>query len=188
MIVLTENSEIKTRKWEYPYSSLQFSLPKFAAKEIIQWGDDNILDEELYEEHNLVYGREYESHVTIVYGIKEESPKQIKKLLSKQKPFYIECGKVSVFNCDNFDVLKIEVESPEIRRIHKLIYDTFDVLPCSFNKYRPHVTIAFLNKTCGDKFIGNDDFLGNRILVDRLMFSSKDGAQSMIEFEKDSSV
>lgn len=182
MIALTE-CNVKSRKYAYPYSSLQFNFPKFAAKKIIQWGEDNILDDMLYEEeNNMFYGREYESHVTINYGIKDESPKNIKKILSKQKSFYIECGKISVFNCDKFDVIKIEVESPELRRINKIVSEEIDIITNVFNAYRPHATIAFLKKSNGDKFIGNSEFVGNRILVDRLIFSSKDGTQSTIEF------
>lgn len=182
MIALTE-CNVKSRKCAYPYSSLQFNFPKFATKKIIQWGEDNISDDMLYEEeNNLVYGREYESHVTINYGITDDNPKNIKKLLGKQKPFYIECGKLSVFNCDKFDVLKIEVESPELRRINKMVSDSIDIIPSNFNVYRPHATIAFLKKNIGDRFVGNSDFVGNRVLVDRLMFSSKDSTQSTIEF------
>jgi hypothetical protein len=186
MIVLTSEGDgcctSGKRKAGYPFSSLQFNLPKLATRKIIQWGEDIIPDEEIYKNpEEPQYGREYESHVTVIYGIHDECPKEVKRLLCKQKPFFIEFGKISVFDCPKFDVVKIEVESIELRRINKIINDHLEVTNGN-NAFRPHVTIAFLKKGFGAKYAGRDDFAGNRILADRLMFSSNTGVQTTIEF------
>jgi 2'-5' RNA ligase len=187
MIVLTDEVGSCKKKSSYPFSSVQVNLPKIATKRIIHWGEENIPDEDIYEEpDNLVRGREYESHVTIAYGINNDTPKKIKRLLARQKPFYIEFGKISIFKCINFDVVKIEIESPDLRRINKAILDGVEVTTTSCNAYRPHVTIAFVKKNKGDKFNGNADFAGNRLLVDRLTFSSKNGVQTTIELKDES--
>jgi hypothetical protein len=187
MIVLMDEVGSCKRKSNYPFSSVQVNLPKIATKRIIHWGEENIPDEDIYEEpDNPTRGREYESHVTVNYGIYNDTPKEIKRLLHRQKPFYIEFGKISVFACANFDVVKIEVESPDLRRINKAILDSVKVADNSYNVYRPHVTIAFVKKNKGDKFNGNADFAGNRLLVDRLTFSSKNGIQTTIELKDES--
>jgi hypothetical protein len=185
MIVLTsEDSCCNSRKANYPFSSLQFNLPKLASRKIIQWGEANIPDEDIYSNlEEPQYGREYESHVTVLYGIHEETPKEIKRLLHKQKPFYIEFGKISIFDCPKFDVVKIEVESIELRRINRLLQEHLTVTN-NANAFRPHVTIAFLKKGKGAKLIGKDDFAGNRILADRLVFSSKTSTQTTIELSE----
>lgn len=190
MIVLTSEvdgcNHLGSRKAGYPFSSLQFNLPKLATRKIIQWGEQNISDEEVYNDpEQPQYGREYESHVTIIYGIHDDTPKELKRLLNKQKPFFIEFGKISVFDCLNFDVVKIEVESVELRRINKIVQDHLEVTNNNIT-FRPHVTIAFLKKGSGSRFAGRDDFVSNRILVDRLTFSSTTGIQSTIELQEDS--
>jgi hypothetical protein len=168
------------RKPGYAFSSLQINLPKLATKKIIQWGEDNIPDDDVYGNADQPqYGREYESHVTVLYGIHDGDPKEIKHLLSKQKPFVIEFGKISVFKCPQFDVAKIEIESIELRRINKIISDNLEVTNAN-HVFRPHVTIAFLIKGTGDFLVGRDDFVGNRITIDRLTFSSVHGTQTTI--------
>lgn len=189
MIVLTSEGDgccaSGKRRAGYPFSSLQFNLEKLATRKIILWGEDNIPDDIIYKDpEQPQYGREYESHVTVIYGIHDETPKEIKRLLYKQKPFHIEFGKISVFDCPKFDVVKIEVESIELRRINKIIHDHLEVTNGN-NAFRPHVTIAFLKKGTGEEFKGRDDFAGNRMLVDRLVFSSKTGVQTTIEFRDD---
>lgn len=189
MIVLTSEGDgcctSGKRKTGYPFSSLQFCLPKLATRKIIQWGEDNIPDDLIYKDpEQPQYGREYDSHVTVIYGIHDETPKEIRRLLCKQKPFNIEFGKISVFDCPKFDVVKIEVESIELRRINKIINDHVEITNGN-NVFRPHVTIAFLKKGSGNMFKGRDDFVGNRILADRLTFSSNSGVQTTIEFKDD---
>jgi hypothetical protein len=180
MIALTEDDCCK-HKSDYPFSSLQYSLPKMATRKIIQWGEANIDDKDIYTNPDEPqYGREYESHVTVIYGIHEEDPHKIKKVIGKYKPFHVEFGKVSVFNCPKFEVAKIEVESLGLRRINKLIQDNFEITQ-NANAYRPHVTIAFLKKGSRCSFAGCDEFVGNKLFVDRLTFSSKNGVLTTVE-------
>lgn len=171
-----------TEKKEYSYSSLQIELPDQLAKRILHWGDDHISDEIVFTDpDDPSFGREDNPHITLLYGIHESSPAPVEKLLSNVKEFEILLGKMSLFTTnDSFDVLKIEVESKELHKLQKKVSSNVDNTE-TYPKYIPHVTIAYLKKKQGQKFVGSTEFNEASFLVKEVVFSSKSGEKTKMK-------
>ena len=95
---------------DYDYSSTQINFGDEFTKEVIEWGNENISDDCLYDEGDAE-GREDEIHITVLYGIKEEKPIETFKLLSKVRPFKLQLGKVDKFEADDYDVIIVLIRS-----------------------------------------------------------------------------
>ena len=165
---------------QHDFSSTQINLPKNLAKEIIIWGREQLPDSFLYQAE----GREDEIHVTVLYGLKDEQPNQVKEILEKQKQIKFKLGKISLFDTnEEYDVVKIEVESPGLHKLHKLL----KALPHqdSHPKYNPHVTIAYVKKGKAKRIVGNSHFEGEIILGKEVIFSSFNGEKTKIALKRD---
>jgi len=160
----------------YEFSSVQVNLPNRMAHEIIQWGEENIKEEDIFEDpDDLTFGREDEIHVTILYGIHTKDLEEVKKPLLWQKPFFIRLGRISIFDTnDKFDVVKIEVESKMLREVHNRLKGTLTNSE-PYPVYRPHITIAYTKKGRYKKLIGNPHFDKRRWEVKEVFFSTKEG-------------
>lgn len=166
---------------KHNFSSTQFDLPEKLANEIIKWGESHIDDNDLYEEDHTM-GRQYDLHVTTLYGLHSDNPEPVRKLLKNQNHFEVQLGKISLFTTnDNFDVLIVEVHGDELHELHHKLTK----IPHSSTHpvYKPHVTIAYVKKgTC--KNLKNAEPFKNKICkVNNLIFSSKDRKKTVIPFK-----
>lgn len=170
----------------YKYSSTQVNLPADLSARVARWGERNVLDLDLFEEEEEPpsrHSREYESHITILYGIHEADPQRVLSLFRGVKPFTIELGRVSLFKLSpKFDVIKIEVLSPRLQELNELVRQrvtTTQVYP----DYRPHVTIAFAKKGLYDHLEGHTAFAGLTFDAKQIQFSNPYGERSVIYLE-----
>jgi 2'-5' RNA ligase len=119
-------------------------------KSIIEQIDENDLAED---------GVETELHVTLLYGLDiekfdESLIEQIKKNVAaiKIEPLYSE--KISLFENDD-DVLKFDVcEYDNLQSKHNYLKENYPNVQ-SYPDYSPHITIAYLKKGKGKKYINN---------------------------------
>ncbi len=142
----------------YKRSTTQIDLPKEIGGHIIQWGELNIADEDLYIDEKDGCGRETEQHVTVLYGLTDPTPPEaLIHIVETTKPFLIEFGGVSVFENEKYDVIKLDVISEELHNLHMEIRRS-----CpnenKFPDYIPHCTIAYVQKGKGKKYAGQDVF------------------------------
>lgn len=159
---------------EYKYSCAKVDLPKELSELIINWGKKNIPDKDLYEDDGSK-GREDDIHVTLFYGIKSDNPDEVSNLISKVKPFEIRLGLINLFkDNEKYDVLKIEVESGDLERLHYNIEKNVDV-NSTYPTYKPHVTILFAKKNMVDKWVGDEEFKGKVFKVTEIDFSPSNG-------------
>lgn len=168
---------------EYSFCSTQVDLPEGLADKVMAWGK-KIPDAELYVEDDGGCGREDEIHATLLYGLKDNDPSSVEKVLKGIKPFEVALGTITAFlDNDKHDVLKIDVDSPEMQKLHYMLEDN---LPNenSYPTYHPHVTIAYLKKGEAEKYIGSDDFRGKKFKTDKIIFSSKSGDKIPIKLEE----
>jgi len=94
---------------EYTYGCVMAKPGDDFCKSILKFSSKLIPDEILYKEGDD-YGREFDIHTTIKYGLtKSYSHNEIKSLLSKTKPFLIQLVKLDVFENEKFDVVKFTV-------------------------------------------------------------------------------
>jgi hypothetical protein len=100
------------------------------------------------------YGLETTPHMTILYGIHPDTPNEaLKAACESLGTLEVRCQAVEVFSNENFDVLKITVEkTPEIMKVRKMFTSEFYHIN-KFEEYNPHVTIAYLKKDKGEKYI-----------------------------------
>jgi hypothetical protein len=178
----------------YKRSTTQIDLPKEIGGHIIQWGELNIADEDLYIDEKDGCGRETEQHVTVLYGLTDATPPEaLTHIVETTKPFLVEFGGVSIFENEKYDVIKLDVISEELHNLHMEIRRS-----CpnenKFPDYIPHCTIAYVQKGKGKKYAGQDVFKTAKVPRDfwaeALLFKgagdSEDGNRvvQLISFDK----
>lgn len=119
------------------------------------------------------FGREDDIHITVIYGIHTDSVDYVASMFRDEKPFECTLGKLEVFTKNNkFDVLIVTVECPDLHRLNSKMRRSLDVTE-SYPVYVPHVTIAYLQKGEGDKYVGDESFVGDKFSIDTVVFSSR---------------
>ena len=122
------------------------------------------------------YGRETESHVTALYGLTGggDDAAAVGKAVAGYGPVKFKVGKLSVFSNPDapYDVLKADVESSALHGLNgdlrKLEHKS------DFPDYHPHLTIAYLKKGAGAKYVGKQPYGKQEITLDTLTHSSAD--------------
>ena len=133
-----------------------------------------IPNECVYEEVGENYGKEANPHVTVMYGLSPIEETRVKELLNKvPKKIVAELGKISKFsNADTpYDVLKIEVKSPHLNKIHEMIRKNFDN-NYKWSEYNPHVTLAYVKKGTCNEYVGNKTFEGVKVMFEAFTYSN----------------
>lgn len=164
-------------KSAYSFSSTQFNLPPTIAQEIYTWGLKNIPEDILAEN-----GREDNIHITVKYGIHINDFTVIRNVFVDVKPVPVVLGKISLFTSDEHDVVKLEVSSPELHRLNKVINYSFEVTD-THPTYIPHCTIAYVKSGCGASFDGRKDFAGRKVLLDTVVFSGNDNRKTTFKLQ-----
>jgi hypothetical protein len=167
----------------YDYSCTKACLPEDLSESVMKWGRDNIKDEDLYVEDDSSKGREDDIHITVLYGIVDNKPKKTAVVIGKAKPFEVRLGLINAFkDNDKYDVLKIEVESGDIEKLHYAIAKSIKN-ENTFPTYHPHVTILYAKKGEVDKYIGDEYFKGKTFMVDKIVFDNTHGDSFEIALE-----
>ena len=136
----------------YSSSSTQINLPDGLSDLLLKWGVAMIPEKHLYYDEKGELGREKELHITTKYGLTGDRPsKELREILSTTVPFTVRLGKVSLFKNDEYDVVKVGVESPPLRNLNAAITAQCACAPSKFKDYTPHVMLAYVKSgTCSD--------------------------------------
>ena len=120
-------------------------------------------------------GIEHESHVTAKFGLHFQTPsKRLREVLKDFGPVSLTFGKTSLFSNEDADVLKVDIDSPDLHKLNRLIsrvIPTHDTHP----RYIPHCTVAYLKPGHGKRYVGDTRLAGQKITVDSLTFSGRKG-------------
>lgn len=162
----------------HDFSCLQCNLPEPLAGEIFDWGVKNIPDEYLAADGRQALD---DIHVTVKYGIHMTDPFMVRDYLMAQKPVTLRLGKVSLFEAEDHDVVKLDATSPQLHHLNKLVNKNFEVTD-TYPVYIPHVTIAYVKKGRGKLYGGREDFVGRKVVLDRTTFSGKDNRKTVLMF------
>lgn len=159
----------------HDWSSTQLNIPEPISTAILKWASDNVPRESLTGEDGEGEG---EPHVTVLYGIDATDPSAVTNALSDQQPVIIKIGKLSLFEGDDSDVLKLEVESPSLDALNKLLRGKVPHIETHFD-YEPHITVGYLKIGEGGEFDGKSipGVTGKRVRLNAITFSSKDGSK-----------
>lgn len=177
--------EVKTEEekpTKHDFSSTQVNLPKAESNKVLQVGNELIKDADLADSIDW-NPREENPHITVKYGLHTNQADEVRKILADVPPFEVTLGKTSIFPAKegaDYDVVKVDVDSPELHRINKLIADNTDVTD-THPTYNPHVTLAYVKKGEGKKYVGNDAFAGQKLTFNEIQFSDKNGNQIPIK-------
>lgn len=167
------NSSLK--KLAFSYSSTQINLPEDIAKKVIEWGNANIPEEEIFSGDDGDYdlGREKRPHVTVKYGLHTVDAKEVEQIIAGNGEVLISLGNISIFEPEgkDYDVVKIDVKSDDLTSLNGKVstLKNSDEHPV----YKPHVTIAYVKKGEGQKYVGRQDFENISFNSDVLDFSAK---------------
>lgn len=161
---------------QYDFSCILFDFPKDKSEQIMSWAKNNISPEKLVKD-----GLEDEIHVTVLYGVHSENPKDTFSVLTDTESFEIELGLISKFQPEDCDVLKIDVISSKLHDLRKILEKNIPNTQ-THNEFRPHVTLGYVAKNSCNKLIGSDYFKGTKVLVNAVDFSSSDGFRQRMYF------
>ena len=164
---------------------LMLSLPKDIASAIKEFSKTNIDDSVLTKD-----GKEDYVHCTVLYGFEQNvSPEDVSDFVSKTFPntkTEITLGPITRFECDGFDVIKIDViESFDLHKMHYAAKDKFSV-KTTYPIYHPHVTLAYVMPGACKGLDGSTLFDGMKIECDTLQYSrgsSEDRTRTKISYE-----
>jgi len=178
---LQQTQESPEAKVKYGY--LGAILPPRLANQITDWVRKNIPNSVLG-----AGGRETTPHVTIKYGFIQSGPETLRAVqhyLSTVRPFPIKLLGVSLFkgNPDG-DVLKIDVESQELRRLNREFSSRFrchDKHP----HYHPHLTLAYVDPRHSGMLVRRVPyFLPTEVMIDTLEFSTPEREKTHIHLSR----
>ncbi len=165
----------------YSYSSTEINFNKEFSDSVMKWAEKNINKNFLNNEEG---GFEDQIHCTVLYGIKDERHEDAEKLISNFIPFKIKLGKISKLSKDGeYDVLKIEVVSDDLTKLHYLIEKNIPNKN-SFPVYKPHVTIAYVKPNSCDHLIGSKIFADKKFKIYGIYFSSNVGYKKLMRFKR----
>lgn len=162
-------------KAEHEFSSTQVNLPGSIASKIRHWGHQFVSDSDVDPEE----GREDEVHVTVLFGLHDNEPDDVEAALEGEGPIKLTLGKTSIFECDKYDVVKLDVNSEDLHRLNAKLRDHCEHTQ-THPQYKPHCTIAYVKKGVGKKYIGSDKFAGTKLEIDEVLFSNKSRVKTAI--------
>lgn len=165
-------------KFSYNYSSLQFNLPEKIAEKIRMWGLINIPEKDL-----IGAGREKNIHLTLKYGLHNHDPFEFRDIISKTNPIKVRLKKISVFENMDANVVKIDVQSPELIELNKKISDNFKHTN-TYLDYIPHITIAYVKPGQEKEYIGCNNFENIEIIFNSVIFSGNDNRVTTLNFKE----
>lgn len=154
----------------YEYGCLMAIIDDEYARKILDFNYKLIPDKFIYKD-GKDYGREHHPHITIKYGFtKSYTEEQMKRMLKDIEPFHIRVTGISLFENDKFDVVKFDVKSKELDKLN----NKFSKLPNEDEhpEYHPHITLAYVKKGSGKKFIKHKKTFSN-IPVKFIQYSDK---------------
>lgn len=175
--------EFLIEQTNHEYSSTQVNIPMTIATKLQKWGKETISDEDVYDEEG--YGREEESHVTVLFGLHANEPNDAQEALKDESPVTLTIKETSMFEAKDYDVLKFTIESEDLVRLNKKISDHCENTQTHPN-YNPHCTIAYLKKGKGKEYCGDKTFDGTEITIDKIMFSNKNRIKTSIQLSEGS--
>ncbi len=145
---------------------------------------NSIPEEELYVKEEG-HGRELEPHTTILYGLHSSNEDEIYESLDLNDDIKATLGKLSFFENDKYNVLKIGVKSEMLNKLNKRLRENMQYTN-DFPSYEPHMTVAYLNKEADmSKYDGLDLFEDVEVLFPFVKISAPESEKLFKIKDKD---
>jgi len=144
----------------YGKSCTMIGVPPEQADAIQTWAKSAIPEDRLYRSEKED-GYEDDPHITVLWGLLEPTPSdELRSIIERTRVFPVKLGKVSLFRNDDFDVVKLDVESPWLRQLNARIKSAVPNKQ-TYPDYNPHVTLAYVLKGSCDDLEGKEVFSGD---------------------------
>jgi len=155
---------------------LYFNLPQ------MQEIHDMIDDEDIYIEDDD-YGLEDETHCTLLYGFDPDVKGY--DVLGELEDFKVPpliLANASLFENEKYDVLKFDVkdDSKTIQDMNERLMDNFPY-ESDYPDYHPHVTIGYLVKGMGKKYVEKMKGLEYEVIPNEIVYSSPDEIKTRLQ-------
>lgn len=160
----------------HKFASTQVNLPPEVAGPMLAMANAIPADELAGD------GIETEPHVTLKYGLHSDDPAEVVAALAGEPRISLSLGECTLFEANEarpYDVLKIDVDSPDMVRLFEKIKASVPNTE-KWPEYHPHATIAYLKPGMGKKYIGASAVTGQAVKVSDVVFSARDGKRSVI--------
>lgn len=166
---------------KHDYSNLQVTITgrpaeimkKLAAE--VQKSDLNAEEGGGYGGGSASDGIEHDLHITCRWGLHFMSPSvRLKDAIREFGPIHVTFGRTGLFKNPDFDVLKVDIDSPDLHRFYKLVGRVVPV-HTTHPTYSPHATLCYLKPGKGDKYAGNKALMGQKLVFNSVVFSGKNG-------------
>jgi 2'-5' RNA ligase len=121
------------------------------------------------------YGLEDKPHVTLLYGLENDKvdPDKVMKICTSFEYTDIRLHNISLFEGDDYDVLKFDADSEVLHQINaalsKLPHHT------DFPDYHPHATIAYLKAGTGKDYVKKFEDVEMEVEPSKIVYSMPDG-------------
>lgn len=173
-------------KADHSFGCVMARFDKQLAYEIVSFGNDEIEEAIVYTDpSDPSFGRELVPHVTVKYGLHTKDPKEVMRALRKfpKDKVRMMLGTTGTFEQGDYDVVWIGINSSDLIELNKLISDNLKVTD-TFPDYKPHATVSYVKKGKGKQFAGNDQFAGEEVVLNKLIFSTPDDKEAVIYLTK----
>jgi 2'-5' RNA ligase len=140
--------------------------------------------EDIYGTKEEGFGKETNPHVTVLFGF-HDSPdvaEKLQALLPTTGPIEVPLVRLSHFETPNYDVVKFEVVSEDLKRLNKWCAEHFPYT--SEYAYNPHVTLCYVKKGTGKKY-DREMREPATCLTDKLVYSRPDRTKTKWTIEKE---
>lgn len=158
------------------YSCLMLDL-SFLLDEFVEIQDE-ICPCEVFDDKPGT-GFEKEPHITVCYGLMTD------KVIDVTDKIYLfpvkfQIGKLSLFENDNYDVLKFDIISSDLEDLNKEINTKF-IVHNDYGKYKCHSTVAYIKKGYGKFYLKIKNKLTNRKFIsNKFIFSNRNSEKVWI--------
>lgn len=162
---------------QFSYGSLQLDIEGDLRAQILR-ATKLLKDADLAED-----GRETNPHCTVLYGLHETASPKSMPILSMFGPQKLRLGAISIFECDSYDVVKIEVESPSLTQMNWILRR---LLPhtSTHKDYNPHITLGYVKKGKGKDYERTaHDLHGVEVTVGTVQHSTQNGVKTPFQLK-----
>jgi 2'-5' RNA ligase len=162
-------------------------MVKIPANEKLIEFINSIPNEIIYEPEHKWYGKTKpdQLHITVLYGVHINEADKTKKILERIPPVLnATLGEVSLFECEKYDVLKIDVKSSSLDKINEFLRRNVEYTN-DYDDYNPHVTLCYLKKGMGKEYVGDKRFYDFNYKFDIFIYSDENWKTEDIKMQEE---
>lgn len=165
----------------YEYGCVMVEVPVSNWDEITS----SIDKEDIYTESgDDTYGIQKNPHLTLLYGLHDDvTEEQVKSIFEKfDDDINIEVNGIDIFENEKFDVVKFNINQ---QGSLQYLFDELSKFPNSnqFPDYKPHITIGYVNKGMGKKYV-KPDYKYEVKNVNHITYSMANGEKIHFDYNK----